>query len=268
VTIKHLVTSGCSFTAPPKWPHILQSKLENLQLYNLGQDSAGNDWIARTSIYQTSKLLTSGINPEEILIIVMWSGIDRKGMFISRNETRDYDKFIAVDAACPVNFLDEPVNIKASTSENSGYILGSMDAYLGTRYARECKTQWLTSFALEELAVESYEHFLKLQWFCKSYNIKLLNLTYSDIFHYPNSWFLAPKKTGPLTKDVYKSVAYLYNMIDFDQWAFYGETSGQFEYALNNKLLFDADGHHPSLSANEHYVDNFLIPILKEKALI
>jgi hypothetical protein len=57
-------------------------------------------------------------------------------------------------------------------------------------------------------------------------------------------------------------------MVDFDQWAFYGETAGQFEYTLNNKLLFDADGHHPSLSANEHYVDNFLIPILKEKILI
>jgi hypothetical protein len=123
MTIKHLVTSGCSFSTAGKWPQMLSTKLENTELYNLGQDSAGNDWIARTSIYQASKLLQSGVNPEEILIIVMWSGIDRKGMFISRNETRDYDKFIAVNTACPINFLEEPVNVKASTNKNLGIYL-------------------------------------------------------------------------------------------------------------------------------------------------
>ena len=267
MTIKHIVTSGCSFSTPGKWPTYLQDKT-NIPVYNLGQDSAGNDWISKTIIYQISKLLEEGVNASEILVIAMWSGIDRKGLFISRKEIKDYDKFIVKDAACPIHFLNEPLNIKASTNETSGYILGSMSSYLGTQYARDRKTEWLTSFMLEELAVESYEHFLRLQWFCKSQDIKLLNLTYSDILHYPNSQFLDAKKTGPLTKDVYKSVEYLYNMVDFNQWAFYDKTGGQFEYALNNKLLFDADGHHPSLSANEHYVDNFLIPILKEKALI
>lgn len=267
MSVNHIVTSGCSFTAQPKWPHYLHTKT-NIPVYNLGQDSAGNDWISKTAIYQASKLLQSNINPEEILIVVMWSGIDRKGLFISRQETDDYNKFITTEAECPVHFLNQPVNTKATTNEQSGYILGSMDAYLGTRYAREHKVQWLSRLTLEEMAVESYEHFLRLQWFCKSYNIKLLNLTYSDILHYPNSQFLDPKKTGLLTNDIYESVKHLHDMIDFNQWAFYDETAGQFEYALNNKLSFDADGHHPSLSANEHYVDNFLIPILKEKALI
>ena len=268
MTIKHLVTTGCSFSTPGKWPHYLDSRLENIQVYNLGRDSAGNDWISKTAIYQSHKLLQSGVQPEEILIIVMWSGIDRKGLFISNNETNDYDKFISTDVDCPIHFLNQPVNTKASSNKTAGYILGSMSAYLGTEHAREHKTNWLSCFAMEELAVESYEHFLRLQWFCKSYNIKLLNLTYGDILHYPNSQFLDPEKTGPLTNEIYESVRHLYDMVDFDQWAFYGKTAGQFEYTLNNKLLFDADGHHPSLSANEHYVDNFLIPILKEKALI
>ena len=267
MTIKHLITTGCSFSTFQKWPSYLRTKT-NIPMYSLGQDSAGNDWIAKTAIYQAHKLLQSDVNPEEILIVVMWSGIDRKGLFISRKENTDYDKFIAEDVACPVNFLNEPINIKAKTNQQSGYILGSMSAYLGTGYARQHKVKWLSRFTLEELAVESYEHFLRLQWFCKSHNIKLLNLTYGDILHYPNSQFLEPKKTGPLTKDIYESVRHLHDMIDFDQWAFYDETAGQFEYTLNNKLLFDADGHHPSLSANNYYVDNFLIPILKEKALI
>jgi hypothetical protein len=267
VSVNHIVTSGCSFSVYQKWPRYLYHQTK-IPVYGLGQDSAGNDWISKTAIYQASKLLQSNINPEEILIVVMWSGIDRKGLFISRKETSNYDKFITTEAECPVHFLNQPINIKAKTNEQSGYILGSMYAYLGTSHARERKAQWLSLFALEEMAVESYEHFLRLQWFCKSYNIKLLNLTYGDILHYPNSRFLDPKKTGPLTKDIYESVKHLHDMIDFNQWAFYDETAGQFEYALNNKLSFYEDGHHPSLSANRHYVENFLIPILKEKALI
>lgn len=267
MSVNHIVTSGCSFSVYQKWPRYLYHQTK-IPVYGLGQDSAGNDWISKTAIYQASKLLQSNINPEEILIVVMWSGIDRKGLFISRKETDDYDKFITTEAECPVHFLNQPINIKAKTNEQSGYILGSMYAYLGTSHARERKAQWLSRFTLEEMAVESYEHFLRLQWFCKSYNIKLLNLTYGNILHYPNSRFLDPKKTGPLTKDIYESVKHLHDMIDFNQWAFYDETAGQFEYALNNKLSFYEDGHHPSLSANRHYVENFLIPILKEKALI
>ena len=255
MTFKHLVTSGCSFSTPGKWPTTLASRL-NKTLYNLGQNSAGNDWISRTAIYQTSELLTAGVDPAEILVVVMWSGMDRKGLFVSRKENRKYDNF----AGYVVNFLN--------THNHSGYILGSLHAFVSSEYVLNYKNNWLSCISLEELAVESYEHFLRLQWFCKSYNIKLLNLTYGDILHYPNSEFLDPKKTGPLTKDIYKSVEYMYNMIDFNQWAFYDETAGQFEYALNNKLSFDADRHHPSLTANEHYVDNFLVPTLKEKALI
>lgn len=253
MTIKHIVTSGCSFSTHQKWPAILQGRT-NIPVYTQGKDSAGNDWISKTAIYQTYELLKTGINPEEMLVIVMWSGIDRKGLFVSKKETPNYNEFVNHS----VNFLD----IEA------GYILGSLDSYMGSDYIANYKKNWLSYVTLEELSSESYEHFLRLQWFCKSYNIKLLNLTYGDILHYPNSWFLDPKKTGPLTKDIYKSVKHLHDMIDFNQWAFYDETSGQFEYALNNKLSFDADGHHPSLLANEHYVDNFLIPILKEKELI
>lgn len=266
MAIKHIVTSGCSFSTCQKWPNYLHIKT-GIPVYSLGQDSAGNDWIAKTAIYQASELLKT-VNPDEILIVVMWSGIDRKGLFISKEENSNYDKFISPSAACPVHFINQPTNAKAVTNKESGYILGSTSAYLGTRYAREYKVGWLSRYTLEELAVESYEHFLKLQWFCKSYNIKLLNLTYGDILHYPHAQFLDPKKTGPLTKDVYKSVEHLHGMIDFNQWAFYDETGGQFEYALNNKLTFNDDGHHPSLAANEHYVDHFLIPVLKEKALI
>lgn len=267
MAIKHIVTSGCSFSTCQKWPNYLHAKT-GIPVYSLGQDSAGNDWIAKTAIYQASELLKTGTNPEEILIIVMWSGIDRKGLFVSRKENDEYDKFISRGVASPIHFLNQPTNIKAVTNTESGYILGSKAAYLGTQYAREYKVEWLSFYTLEELAVESYEHFLKLQWFCKSHNIKLLNLTYGDILRYPNAWFLDAEKTGPLTKDTYKSVEYLYNMIDFNQWAFYSETGGQYEYTLNNKLSFDEDGHHPNLSANKHYVVNFLMPILKEKALI
>jgi len=86
--IKHLVTSGCSFSdniihEGGRWPHYLAEKL-NVKLYNRGQGSAGNDWISDSAIYQTNKLLEDGISAQEIAVVACWSGIDRGSIFISK----------------------------------------------------------------------------------------------------------------------------------------------------------------------------------------
>ena len=94
---KYLVTSGCSFTdnlRPPngdltRWPMFL-ADYTGMQLFNRGQGSAGNDWIADSTIYQISELLNQGCKPEEIIAIVMWSGIDRNSIFISSDQCHSY----------------------------------------------------------------------------------------------------------------------------------------------------------------------------------
>jgi hypothetical protein len=86
MSFKHLVTSGCSFSdnSDLHWPHYLSKKL-NLELYNRGMSSAGNGWISKSIIYQTQLLLDSGVHPEEILVVAMWTDIARYDIFIDSN---------------------------------------------------------------------------------------------------------------------------------------------------------------------------------------
>lgn len=260
-TPTHLITSGCSFSACGKWPSMLAEKMQ-LKLYNFGQNSCGNDWISRSVIYQAATLIENGIDPSKILIIVMWSGLDRKSLFVSKKENVEFDSFIGQNT--PFHFIGAPINQYHVVNDRYGYIPGKPNCMLGTQALQQHKNNWYSYLTVEELVIESYEHFLRLQWFCMTNNVRILNVTFGDIMHYPNFEFVGHKKTGKVTKNYYETVTHLHNMINFNQWKFHDETGGQYEYTMSNNLSFDADKLHPSLDANMHYVDNFLIPVLSE----
>lgn len=268
--IKHLVTSGCSFSdnLGIRWPHALANQL-NLNLYNRGQGSCGNDWISRSVIYQTQKLLNEGILPNEILVSVMWSGIDRKSLFISKNETVNYDSLLNHDGPwdCnPVNYIDNEFNSPCTGPRIDGYLAGAMTCKFNNNNINKFKQECINKFYPDEsLAIESYEHFLRLQWFCESKGIALINQTFMDIMHYPK---YSENKNYPLTRDYYRNVSFLYDMIDFKKWIFYKNTQGIYEYTRDNKLQFYKDGVHPLPESHEIYTRDFLIPELKKRVIL
>jgi len=80
-TYKHLVVSGCSFTSnlpapddePFQWPNLI-AEWSGIKLHNLAIPGAGNTHISNSiRLY----LDINNLPPEETLVIVMWSGIDR-----------------------------------------------------------------------------------------------------------------------------------------------------------------------------------------------
>jgi hypothetical protein len=237
-----------------KWPHHLASNL-NLELHNMGEQSCGNGWISRSTIFKTDELLKSGVPPEEILVAVMWSGIDRKGFFISRDETP--------------NYINLALN-NHQVGKDRGWLEGSNNVHHTSEPDPriEYRDQAFQFFPLECLAIESYEHFLRLQWFCDSKNITLVNLTYGDIMRYPNSSFINPRKKDKLTKDTFPDMFHLFNMVDFSKWLFFEDTSGMYEYVVCNNLGLIADRVHPDPTAHRMYVEDFVIPKLKERKLI
>ena len=269
--IKHLVTSGCSFSDNiehpedafyGKWPNFVAKRI-NAKLYNKGQASCGNDWISKSVIYETQQLLDEGILPQNILVMVMWSGIDRKGKFISKQETDKFESLVNFGGQPnPINFIDYDVNQNAPWATESGYLVGSLNCDFKNNNINTLKKELFKNITDEELAIESYEHFLRVQWFCKSNNIKLINLTFMDIMHYPEY------STGPLTGDFYKNVKHLYDMIDFSNWIFWNQTGGIYEYTKDMKLAFYPDGSHPTSESHSHYVDCFLIPKLKTLGIV
>ncbi len=194
----------------------------------------------------------------------MWSGIDRKELFISKTETKDFDVFFKYNGMkFPINFIRSDPNNPGIKDKSSGYLENffRFNDFLvdGIKTSLQPLT-FLSFFAEESLAIQSYEHFLRLQWFCNSKKIPLINLTYADIMHYPDGKFMQEYRTLKLTKDRYDNVVHLHKMIDFDKWIFYKETEGLYEYVSDNKLTYRPDGVHPSIESNKHFVENFLWP--------
>lgn len=267
---KHLLTSGCSFTAwtEPCWAHWLGIELD-IPLQNFGKPSAGNSWIAKTAIYGTQRLLDDGADPDDILVAVMWSGIDRKDVFIS-NETPGYTELLnsqEAQEANPVRFIDKKNDDSGwHISTSDGYLLGSMGCGFANEHINTFKRTLIRDYYCDEaLAIESYENFLRLQWYCKSKKIRLVNMTYMDLLHYPKYKYF--KITKELTYEHFENIKHLYDMIDFDDWIFWDKTRGLFEYVRDNKLPFLLDGFHPSSVASEHFVKNYLIPKLWQNYL-
>ena len=264
----HLVTSGCSFSDnySERWPHYLSSKL-NMKLYNRGCGSAGNDYISKSIIYQTQILLDNGIPANKILIAVMWSGIDRKDLFIDYGGIDNYDKLINDHDGHPnpTNFLDNEPNVMnkpVKSFKSDGYLHGAASCSFKNNYINKFKAKYILNYlSLQALAIESYENFLRLQWFCESKKIKLINQTYMDILHYPKH---KPDNAMILTKDWFRNITPLYNMIDFTKWALWNNSGGLYEYSKDNNLNFYQDNVHPLPEAHFFYVNNFLIPKLKE----
>ena len=264
MTFKYLVTSGCSFSSNTHktWPRYLATSL-SLELFNWGSNGCGNHWISRSAIYQADSLLRQGVSAEEILLVVMWSSIDRSSMFISQQETGQF--FNLVNRHMPVNFIRNTANLESFSDPESGYLEGCPQISFDNKKISEYKQSASQFFPNEQLAIESYENFLKLQWFCAGHKIKLINLTINDIMHYPNSEFLKPITTEPLTKDYYPNIQHLHQMIDFNQWLFYQETGGLFEYTRDRGLPFEQDRHHPDTRSHWDYVNKFLKPGILEK---
>jgi hypothetical protein len=265
--IKHLVTAGCSFSdnVGLRWPQYLATAL-NVTLYNRGQGSSGNGYISKAAIYQTQQLLDSGVSPNEILVAVMWSGIDRKDLFIDYGGTYNYHKLIndLDNHPNPTTFLDNNSNTvnKHSSNQSDGYLHGSGACNFSNKEINKFKQDLILNFfSPQSLAIESYENFLRLQWFCESKGIKIINQTFMDIMHYPDH---KPNNQIILTRDWFRNIKPLYNMIDFTKWVFWKDTGGIYEYTRDNNLDFYNDKLHPSEAAHKHYVENFLLPNILE----
>ena len=258
---KHVVTSGCSFTAWTElsWTVHLMAAL-NIPVYNYGCPSAGNSWIAKTAIHATQKLLTAGVEPEDIIVLVMWSGIDRKDSFISP-ATPNYEALINTRQANPVEFLSRPLNGATGweSTKTGGYLLGSMACLFEQEAINKFKRSLIRDYYCDEaLAIESYENFLRLQWYCQSKRIRLVNLTYMDIMHYPHYTMNTIGEVNS-TYELFENIRHLHDMIDFDNWLFWNKTRGLYEYTRDNELPFQSDKFHPTPEAHEHFVKHFLI---------
>ena len=88
--IKHLITGGCSFShyanSNENWVGFLEDKLKfenkNLTIEHTGFFSQGQELIQKKIMLAIVEALESGLQPNEIMVVVMWSGTFRKAWYI------------------------------------------------------------------------------------------------------------------------------------------------------------------------------------------
>lgn len=275
-----LITSGCSFSDnifddamyPARWPHALK-ELTGLELTNRGQGSGGNDWISRSIIYEVSKALSEGHNPEDLLVLAMWSGMSRNSLFVSRNETYNYDKMINWNhMPNPVSFIDYREGRQPGA--DAGWMLGSMSCTFVNEEINKWREIYNKHFyTFEGAHINALEHMLLLQLFLSSHKIPFMFMTYAEILH-PGSKYLhrsyeVGKKTIP---EEWPSTQHLWNEIDFTKWLFWKNqnysTLGFYEYCIDHGLELDDDNFHPAVFSHRYFAEYFILPELLARGLL
>jgi hypothetical protein len=247
---KLLLTSGCSFSRPgtteaeATWANCLEKKLVNYDAVHIGLASQGNDLISRKTIYTLTQLLKK-MNPQDILVGIMWSGTPRHAVYLSNT----VDNF-------PKVFQNQVNPTSVVPNNDKWYVLipknhpnmkdREFDIYSRSYY------EYLYDQTGSE--VETCEHILRTQWFLEKNNIKYFMSTYMST-------------VLPSSLKTNIEVAHLYNEINFDTFL---PVDGEYEWCLNKSgLSFPIPGdRHPSNFQHDKFTDDIIIPFLKEKQYI
>jgi len=84
---KHLVVSGCSYTANDyhesiSWGNML-ADIAGMQIHNLAVPSESNEHISRSVMHYLS---ANNMSPLDTLVLVMWSGLDRASLIVESDK--------------------------------------------------------------------------------------------------------------------------------------------------------------------------------------
>ena len=197
--IKHLITGGCSFShyanSNENWVGFLEDKLKfenkNLTIEHTGFFSQGQELIQKKIMLAIVEALESGLQPNEIMVVVMWSGTFRKAWYIDnpiiiKQMTKLWHKFKG--GMCN-QFLD----LKNKGSEKPSYFnTGCEDSIFeynpkGGWYFTVNGSDSQMEFVQQHYLLDghmtdgigkvhnSIENIIMLQNFCKLNGVKLIN---------------------------------------------------------------------------------------------
>jgi len=238
--MKKFIASGCSFTFEDwNWPTHVTEEF-NWKLYNVGMGSMGNRLIANRCITKVQKLLNNGINSKDIVVGVMWSGIDRYDLFCHRKDKEYLKSTNNSDGAVEnptylsdKNYKDwEILNYNWSTSRNkSFYSLIHRPA---------------------DLIVQTLNHIIMVQGYLKTKGIKYFMTTYMSYDSWLDPWMSHP------------DISLLYNMIDFDNFL---PINGCLEWCqnLNDPEICKLGASHPEILGHKVFSNKVVIPYIKDK---
>tara|TARA_Y100001937_G_scaffold122739_1_gene184410 strand:- start:1515 stop:2468 length:954 start_codon:yes stop_codon:yes gene_type:complete len=302
---KILITGGCSFSdswnLPESkylyrrtWVNYIKEKYNFKKYVHMGNPASGNELIAERIVYALQTLLDKGYLSDDLYVGVMWSGIERKELFVSTQET---DKYSELDDSVRREgentlIMSHYSNVFSNTkgmrpgivNVPNGYLksggLPYKDDWWKTKPQRDYFNLWYDNFySVEKQFIDTLKSILLVQTFCERHNIKYFMSVWQNIFNARNpldkhNMFygdLPPKSYGdecvesrlqPKFVDIFnKSSRFLWNAIDFNKFIFYENDKviygGLTEYANVNKLEFWEDNAHVCYSGHKKFIDEY-----------
>lgn len=295
---KILITGGCSFSDScnsseskylyrRSWVNYIKEKYDFKRYVHMGNPASGNELIAERVIYALQTLLDKGHSSNDLYLGVMWSGIERKELFVSAQET---DKYSELDDSVRregentlimsnrSNVFSNTKGVRPGIENNpNGYLksggLPYQEVWWRNKSQRDYFNLWYDNFySVEKQFIDTLKSILLVQTFCERHNIKYFMSVWQNIFNARNpQGDLPPKSYGddcvesrlkPKFVDIFnKSSRFLWNSIDFNKFIFYENDKviygGLTEYANVNKLEFWEDNAHVCYSGHKKFIDEY-----------
>jgi hypothetical protein len=250
--IKRVVTGGCSFTEGETWARWLREHLSEqhpkVDLSNVAMTSQGQELIQKKVSREVNELLKY-FKPEEIAVLIMWSGTERKCFYVNNPYTIANDlKNLWTDDTNPVRDLRNKIN------RDAAWYVCNWNALLDPQYTTNiAKTHFGLANDSAYAVHLSLENIVFMQNLCKVHGIQYHQMFYMDY----------------ALEDIeqYKEheiVSYLYDQ--FDQSTIVDKKS-IFTYLkeLNNDQLYFRPDQHPTAVGQKLWFDKVLLPHLTTK---
>jgi len=258
--IKNLVVNGCSFSELPKspntvtWSQVVADRLGVDYYNNIAMGGAGNRYIA----YSTVDLLEhANLNPDDTLVLIMWSGPSRKDLRISEEwwnhiQNNGYPfgaQFILGD------YPDEEYTYWAFSGG-----IGSSWNYNST--ASELFKQQYKISNETIMCRESLEYFNLLAEYLEKHGYRYQFMSFINYWNAESELM----QGGEYGLNHFCNNMPMYKNFDFSKWLFIDENKNSLgEYARSTNQ-YDIT-NHPTDSAHREYAEKFVIPKLKKEYL-
>jgi len=293
--IKHLITGGCSFShfqnTNESWIGFLADKLksenENLTTEHTGYFSQGQELIQKKVMLAIMEALESGLQPYEILVVVMWSGTFRKAWYIDNpliinQMTKLWPEYVG---GMSNQFLDlknkgaEHPSYFNTGCEDSTFEYNPKGGWYFTVNGSDCQMDFVQQHYLLDghtnggigKVHSSVENIIMLQNFCKLNNVKFYQQFFMDsVFE-----DIEENKNHQLINYLYKQLD-LDNMIQIGMFEYLHrllnipkEQVKDITYVYRNEIdketnYFEKDGFHPSKKGATMWCNEILFPFLEK----
>lgn len=270
---KKIITGGCSFSEAVTsftWPNLLERHIKKtnpeVTFDHRGLSSQGQQLIQKKTVNAIWKALNEGYKPEEICVIVMWSGHERRSFYINNKDT--IERILNHWSKTPVRYT-----LQFGDLENGGDSLtqlGVVNTELYIPYNKKggwyitggwhdevpfFKEYLMFSDGLEESITLSLENMVMLQSVCKSHNIKLYEQFYMDIV----------LETIEEHKN-HKECKHLYDLLDKSNYVSAQSIHGYLKSTeVDANQYFKSNGDpHPNAHGHMIWLHNIIVPHLEK----